>query len=84
MEKINKLKEELEKVLLPKEIIVDEVYLEKRGKYTFLTVVLDKIGGIDLDSIVEATNIINPIIDEYDVCDSEYILDVISKERGNN
>ena len=43
----------------------------------------EEIGGIDLDGIVEATNIINPIVDEYDICDDSYILDVISKERGN-
>lgn len=82
MEKLGKLKEALSKELEKNEVIVDEVYIEKKGKYTFLTVVLDKVGGIDLDGIVEATNIINPIVDKQDVCDSEYILDVISKERG--
>jgi cysteine synthase A len=34
------------------------------------------------DTIVEATNIINPILDEYDLIDEEYILDISSKERG--
>ncbi len=79
---LKKLQERLEEIFKPKEIIVDEIYLEKKGKYTFLTIVLDKIGGIDLDGIVKATEIINPIVDEYDICDGEYILDVISKERG--
>ena len=82
MEKLEKLKEALSKALEPSDVIVDDIYIEKKGKYTFLTVVLDKIGGIDLDGIVDATNLINPIVDEYDVCDNEYILDVISKERG--
>lgn len=76
------LKNELGKVLQEKEIIVDEIYTEKQGKYNVLTIVLDKVGGIDLDTIVEATNIINPIVDKYDICDDSYILDVISKERG--
>lgn len=76
------LKNELGKVLQTKEIIVDEIYTEKQGKYNVLTIVLDKVGGIDLDTIVEATNIINPIVDKYDICDDSYILDVISKERG--
>ena len=31
---------------------------------------------------VEATNIINPILDEYDLIKDEYILDISSKERG--
>ena len=82
MEEIEKLKKELEDVLKKDDVIVDEIYMEKKGKYKFLTIVLDKIGGIDLDGIVDATNIINPIVDKYDICDSEYILDVISKERG--
>lgn len=76
------LKKELSKVLQEKEIIVDDIYTEKQGKYNILTIVLDKVGGIDLDTIVEATNIINPIVDKYDICDESYILDVISKERG--
>ena len=82
MESVEKLREKLVQVLEPKDIIVDDIFIEKKGKYQFLTVVLDKVGGIDLDGIVEATHIINPIVDEYDICDGEYILDVISKERG--
>ncbi len=82
MGELERLKKQLEEVLQKDEIIVDEITLEEKGKYTFLTIVLDKVGGIDLDGIVDATNIINPIVDEYDICDSEYILDVISKERG--
>ena len=76
------LKTELSNILSEKEIIVDEIYKERQGKYNILTIVLDKVGGIDLDAIVMATNIINPIVDKYDICDDSYILDVISKERG--
>ncbi len=83
MKKLEDLKEKISKVLEEKEIIVDEITTSKKGKYNFLTIVLDKVGGIDLDEIVMATNIINPIVDEYDICDDSYILDVISKERGN-
>ena len=79
---LEELKKELSEVLASSEIIVDEIYTEKQGKYNILTIVLDKVGGIDLDTIVDATNIINPIVDKYDICDDSYILDVISKERG--
>ena len=82
MEKSEKLKQELSEVLSKEDIIVDEITLTRKGKYTFLTIVLDKVGGINLDEIVKATHIINPIVDKYDVCDDSYILDVISKERG--
>ena len=37
---------------------------------------------VDMDAIVEATHIINPIIDELDPYEESYILDVLSKERG--
>ncbi len=83
MKDITDLKKRLTEVLLKDEILVDDIYTEKKGNYTFLTIVLDRIGGMDLDSIVAATDIINPIVDEYDICDDSYILDVISKERGN-
>ena len=32
--------------------------------------------------LVEATNVINPILDEHDLIEDEYILDISSKERG--
>ena len=70
-------------VLTEKEIIVDSVTFEKEGNYNFLRVVLDKMNGIDLDTIVEATNLINPLLDKLDLIEEEYILDVLSKERGN-
>ena len=80
---LNKIKEEVQKKLTEKEIIVDSIEFVKEGNYDFLRIVLDKINGIDLDTIVEATNIINPILDELDLIKNEYILDVLSKERGN-
>lgn len=83
MKNLDVLREEISKQLKEMEIIVDDVTVIKKGKYNFLTVVLDKIGGIDLDTIVEATNVINPIVDKYDICDDSFILDVISKERGD-
>lgn len=64
------------------EIIVDSITYEKEGNYNFLRIELDKINGIDLDTIVVATEIINPIIDELDLIDESYILDIISKEKG--
>ena len=64
------------------DIIVDSVTYETEGSYNFLRIVLDKVNGIDLDTIVEATNVINPIIDELDLIDDSYILDIVSKEKG--
>ena len=57
--------------------------MEKEGNYFYLKITLDRVNGLDLDTIVEATNIINPIIDKLDLIDEEYILDISSKERGS-
>ena len=77
-----KVRSAIEKPLKDMEIIVDDISFEKEGSYYFLRITLDKVNGIDLDTIVEATNIINPILDEIDVIEESYILDVSSKERG--
>jgi ribosome maturation factor RimP len=73
----------ISKELEKDEIVVDSISFVREGKYNFLRIVLDKVNGIDLDTIVMATNIINPIIDKLDLISEEYILDVLSKERGN-
>ena len=64
-------------------IIVDTVEYVTEGNYNFLRIELDKVNGIDLDTIVEATDVINPIIDELDLIDDSYILDIVSKEKGS-
>lgn len=79
---LNKIKELISEPISKLDLVVDSIEYVKEGKYNFLNIVLDRINGIDLDTIVEATNIINPIIDEYDLIDEEYILDISSKERG--
>lgn len=85
MKDLEVLKESIQKALTKMEIIVEDVTYEKNsGNYNVLSVVLDKVGEIDIDLIVDATNIINPIVDEYDITDDSYILDVTSKERGGN
>jgi ribosome maturation factor RimP len=76
------LKNIIQKSLEKKEIIVDSISYKEENKYKFLTIVLDKVGGIDLDLIVSATKIINPIVDKYNLPFDNYILDVVSKERG--
>ena len=64
------------------DIIVDSIDFVNENNYYFLKIVLDKVNGIDLDTIVEATNVINPIIDKLDLIEEEYVLDISSKERG--
>ena len=78
-----KIKESIEAPLKEMDIFVDSVTWELENNYYYLKIVLDKVNGIDLDTIVEATNIINPIIDKLDLIDDQYILDIVSRERGD-
>ena len=79
---MNNLKQLISTALSDKDIIVDEVTYRKEGTINFLEIVLDKEEGIDLDTIVDATNIINPIVDNMDFIDESFVMDVVSKERG--
>ena len=81
-EKLDKLKIDLQKELESDEIIVDDITFEKKGNYNFLTITLDKVGGIDLETIVYATKIVDSIVDKADITSDSYIMDVVSKERG--
>ena len=76
------LKNKIDEALKEKEIFVDSIEYKKKGKYYFLEITVDKVGGIDLDGIVEATNIINPVVDKENFTSDSFILDVSSKERG--
>ena len=80
---LEKIRESITAEMEKMDIIVDSVKYETEGNYNFLRIELDKVNGIDLDTIVEATNVINPIIDELDLIDDSYILDVVSKEKGS-
>lgn len=82
-EKLAKIKEAITDPLKDLGIIVDEIVYVTENGYKFLKITLDKVNGLDMDTIVEATNMINPIVDELDLIDEEYILDISSKERGN-
>ena len=79
---LEKIEAAIKEPLAKMEIVVDDISFEKEGSYYFLRITLDKVNGLDLDTVVEATNIINPILDELDIIEESYILDVSSKERG--
>jgi len=78
----DKVKELLKGKLDELKLIVDSVLLEKENNNLFLRICLDG-DKLDLDNIVAATNIINPIIDKYDLIDESYILEVYGKSKGS-
>ena len=61
---------------------IDSVVLEKESGALFLRIVIDRDEVIDVDTCVEVTNIINPLLDEANLIDEAYMLDVSTKEKG--
>ena len=62
---------------------IDSVVYEKENGHNFLRICLDSDDTIDLDLIVKATNIINPLLDKEDIIKEEYHLDIYGKSKGN-
>ena len=65
-------------------ISIDSVTYEKEGSNYFLRIVIDRDEIIDIDTCVEVTNVINPLLDSVDYIDDSYILDVSTKEKGDS
>ena len=65
-------------------IVIDSVEYVKEGSNYFLRIVIDRDEVIDIDTCVEVTNIINPILDSSDIIKDSYILDVTTKEKGEH
>ena len=63
--------------------VIDEITYEKEGSINFLRVIIDKDGLIDVDDCVIVSKVINPLLDEADLIEENYILDVCSKEKGS-
>ena len=78
-----KVKNLIEEVITSSGYILDEVIYEKEGSIYFLRVVIDKEGIMDVEDCVTVSNLINPILDEADPIEDNYILDVCSKEKGS-
>jgi len=63
-------------------VFVEDVYIKEEGTEKTLTIVLDSKDMIDLKTVVKATRILNPIVDELDFIKDAYTLDVYAKEKG--
>ena len=80
----NKVKELLKGKLDELNMVVDSVALEKENNQLYLRICLDSPDVIDIDKVVLATNIINPIMDDADLIDEKYILEVYGKSKGSD
>lgn len=83
MELTEKIREILEPKIIENGYYLKEVIYEKEDKNYFLRLVIDKDGIIDLDDCVKVTHLVNPILDEKDIIEENYILDVCSEEKGS-
>lgn len=63
-------------------LFVLDARLSQEEGVTSLCITLDSENVIDLDLITEASRIINPIMDEADLVEGEYVLDISSMEKG--
>ena len=63
-------------------VYIYDVYVEKEGKDNYLRVVIDAEDMIDVERVVKATKIIDPIIEKMNLIEGEYILDVYGKAKG--
>ena len=63
--------------------ILSNVIYEQEGNTNFLRIVIDKEGYININDCVLVNELINPILDEADLIEESYILDVCSKKKGS-
>ena len=63
-------------------VVIDNVKYEKEGSNYFLRIIIDREQPIDIDTCVEVTKVINPIIDNSEFIDKIDCLEVWSKEKG--
>ena len=79
-----KVRELIEEEVSKMGITIDSVVYEKEGSNYFLRIVIDRDQIIDIDTCVEVTKVINPLLDKIDIIEDSYILDISSKEKGEN
>lgn len=76
-----KLMNALEEPLKEIGVSIYDVSFEKEDGVDTLFIKLD--GEVDTDTCVKATEIISPVVDELNLINSEYVLDVCSKGEND-
>ena len=83
MDIISEVKKLIEPILTENNYILDSIEYVFEGKVPYLRIFIDKEGFITIDDCVKVSNLINPILDEKDLIEDNYMLDVCSKEKGD-
>lgn len=79
----NKVKELLDDKIKDLNLFVSSVYYSNEEGVKTLNIELDSNEVIDVNKITEATKIINPIMDDNNLCEDIDVLDIHSKEKGD-
>ncbi len=58
--------------------VVSITFEKEDGNY-YLRIIIDKTGGISVDDCVNVSRCVDPLLDEADLVENNYILDVCSK-----
>ncbi len=74
----------LKDVLDELNLFVSDVYYSEEEGVRSLNIELDSDDVIDVERITEATKIINPIMDQAELTKDIDVLDIHSKEKGEN
>ena len=80
---VDEIRKKIEPIIIENNYKVDEVVYEKEGNQNFLRIIIDKDGIIDVEDCVKVFRLVDPILDEIDLIEESYILDVCSKEKGS-
>lgn len=78
----SKIKELIEPTITNMGIKIDSITYDLEGANHFLRIVIDREKPIDIDTCVEVTHAINPLLDQANIIEESYILDISSKEKG--
>ena len=65
------------------DIWIDDVYSDEENGSVYLHIVLDSKRILNIKDVTNATRILNPLLDEVDIIEDSYILDVYAKEKGD-
>ena len=77
-----KIRNLIEGEVLKLGVSIDTIEYVKENQNYFLRIVVDRDEPLDIDKVVDVTNVISPLLDEANIINDPYTLEVWSKEKG--
>ena len=77
-----KIRNLIEGEVLKLGVSIDSIEYVKENQNYFLRIVVDRDEPLDIDKVVDVTNVISPLLDEANVINDPQTLEVWSKEKG--